>query len=116
MPAFRWAARLDLRQLGALGERIAASVLSSHGADIVARNVEVGRGEVDLIGRMDGQTIVFEVRSRRGGEAVDGFDHEKVRQVRSLARQLNPPIQRVDLVAVDFRHAAVEVHWMPEVI
>jgi putative endonuclease len=53
------------RALGRRGETLAAEHLRRHGCVVLARNVRVGRGEIDLIVR-DGDALAFvEVKTRR---------------------------------------------------
>ncbi|MHB8233496.1 MAG: YraN family protein [Solirubrobacteraceae bacterium] len=52
------------RALGRRGEKLAAEHLQRKGCVVLARNVRVGRGEIDLIVR-DGDTLAFvEVKTR----------------------------------------------------
>ena len=106
---------LDRRPLGAFGEEIAAQFLTDRGVDILARNLEVGRGELDLIGRLDGRPIVFEIRCRLDGDAQDGLDSDKIEQVVRLMRRLSPRVSRLDLVAVDIHPDRADVRWLPDV-
>jgi putative endonuclease len=53
------------RALGRRGEQLAAEHLQRRGCVVLARNVRVGRGEIDLIVR-DGEALAFvEVKTRR---------------------------------------------------
>lgn len=53
------------RALGRRGEQLAAEHLQRRGCIVLARNVRVGRGEIDLIVR-DGDALAFvEVKTRR---------------------------------------------------
>ncbi|RMG43227.1 MAG: YraN family protein [Acidobacteria bacterium] len=55
---------------GRRAERLAARFLAARGYHLLARNVRLGPGEIDIIAR-DGEEIVFvEVRSRRAGSAI----------------------------------------------
>ncbi len=96
---------------GGLAESVVAHLLRSHGVRILARNVEVDGGEVDIVGVDQGTSVAFEVRSRTRGDARDAFDESKARQVRRLADALG--LDRVDLVAVELRADRVDVRWMP---
>jgi putative endonuclease len=44
--------------LGREGEKQAAAVLEAAGMEIIAKNVRLGQGEVDIVA-IDGETIVF---------------------------------------------------------
>jgi putative endonuclease len=59
---------LDPQEIGALGERIAASWLRSRGKKVLYRNFRASRGgEVDVVAR-EGKVLLFvEVKTRRAG-------------------------------------------------
>ncbi len=82
---------------------------------MLARNLIVGRGEIDILAVIGGMRSVVEVRSvRQGQEPVDplgSFDERKSRQVRYLAGRLG--VGRVDLIAVSFSPGGVDLHWLP---
>lgn len=79
------------RQLGSLGEQMAAEHLSRRGLEIIARNFRTRYGELDIIAR-DARAIVFcEVKTRvatGSGPARDPLESvhpRKRRQVRRMA-------------------------------
>lgn len=90
---------------------------------MLARNVRVGRGEVDIVARIGDETAVVEVRSRwavgkKGSpDPVDAFDAGKAQQVKRLAVRLPSHLRttRVDLIAVRFGERGVEIRWVPRV-
>lgn len=100
-------------------ERLAEALLVRHGARVVARNLKVGGGELDLVVDLGGERVVVEVRSVTGearpnsADPTMSFDDAKARQVRRLAGLLDPPAARVDLVAVRFHRRGVDLHWVP---
>ena len=98
--------------MGQAGERIAARFLIDHGLQVVAHNVELGRGELDLLA-VDGEArVVVEVRAVTGdGDPIDAVDPAKRRRVRGLAREVGAT--RVDFVGVRFSPEDVMVHWVP---
>ena len=105
---------LSRRDLGALGERLAAVFLNDRGADILDRNVSVGRGELDLIVSLGGTRVAVEVKTATGDfDPVFHFDEPKQEQVRSLAAQLG--IHRVDFVGILVGPTAAQVRWLPAV-
>lgn len=101
-------------EIGAAAERIAVEFLCRRGVRIMARNVRLGTGEVDVIGRSLGRDVVFEVRSLTSGEPVTAFDRAKELQLRRLSAELG--IGRVDLVAVRLARPHVTVIWLPFVL
>ena len=55
---------------GREGEALAARHLQQHGLSILARNVRIGGGELDLVCQA-GETVIFvEVRLRQSGSLV----------------------------------------------
>jgi putative endonuclease len=100
--------------LGALGEEIAARFLQDRGATIVARNVRIGRGELDLIVAFGDELAAVEVKTgSAGSEPIYHFDVDKQRQVRALAATRR--IGRVDYVGVVRSADGVAVRWLPRV-
>ena len=82
---------------------------------MLARNVRVQRGEIDLLVRVDGDLVAVEVKARVG-TAVDpiaNFTPAKAARVRPAARLLDPPVHRVDLVTVSFTKGGADVRWVP---
>lgn len=102
----------DIRQeVGVAGERLAAAFLARHGLEVVARNVSIDDGEVDILALEAGQRVVVEVRSITGsGEPLDAYGQEKAAQVGRLARLLGA--DRVDLVALRLGEEAAEIRWV----
>jgi putative endonuclease len=99
----------EKRHLGDFGERVASHKLESLGMRIVARNVRIGRAEIDLVAE-DGDDLVFvEVRTRRGsaGMAAESITPAKLRTMWACvfgyceANGIATERARVDLVAVD---------------
>jgi len=106
----RWPWRRTPKPLGAQGEDAAAKFLQREGYRVLARNVRLGRGEIDIVAR-DGDTIVFvEVKSLRTAGDVfrpeDHVDHIKQRRLiaaakRYMARNPDPTAYyRFDVVSV----------------
>ncbi|MDH4309313.1 MAG: YraN family protein [Acidimicrobiia bacterium] len=100
--------------VGAVGEEVAAGFLRRRGARIVARNVVVPEGELDLLAVIDGVRVAVEVRSRRGEDPLEAFDDRKLDRVRRSAARVNPPCRRVDLITVAFGEEGVEIRWLPD--
>lgn len=79
---------MNNQAVGRTGEDAAAQFLSKQGCDVVARNVRLRQGEIDLIVR-DGPTLVFvEVKARRSigrGRPAEAVGPEKQRRLARLA-------------------------------
>ncbi len=64
--------QISARELGRVGEDVAASFLESEGYEILDRNWRCRRGEIDLVARdPDGTTALVEVKTRRAGHLSD---------------------------------------------
>ena len=95
-----------------VGEWIAARFLTEHGLDVIARNVEVDEGELDLVARDRRARVVIEVRTvTTGGDPIDAVGESKRHRVRTLAGKVGA--SRVDFVGVGLGRDAVVVHWVP---
>ncbi len=71
----------DVRiKLGRWGESLAADYLTAQGVSIIARNVRTSYGELDLVGCVDGMTIVFEVKTRRTAEF--GYPEDAISRIK----------------------------------
>ncbi len=111
----------DRRRTGRVAENLAARFLEGRGHRVLGRNVAVGRGEIDILARIDGERTVVEVRSRWAGgrgrpvDPLHAFDQDKVQQVRRLAASPSVRAGRVDLIAVRFDDRGVELLWLPRV-
>jgi Holliday junction resolvase-like predicted endonuclease len=84
---------------------------------IVARNVVVGHGEIDLVVRFDRSVAAVEVKtiipSVPSDDPLDHFTASKARQVSTLAGALEPGVYRVDVVGVTVRPQGVDIRWLP---
>ena len=105
--------------VGRRGEEIAARFLTERGARIVGRNVRVGRDEIDLLLDIDGRRVVVEVKSAidngSSPRPEENFDENKATRIRRAARNLDTPVQRIDLVTVVIGVDGVAVRWLPGV-
>jgi Holliday junction resolvase-like predicted endonuclease len=81
----------------------------------VGRNVRAGRGEIDLLVRLDATLVAVEVKTRAGGDPRRAYTPEKARHVVEAAGRLQPSPRRVDLVAVAVGPAGVDIRWIPGV-
>lgn len=102
---------MDRARVGTIGEEVAAHFLARHGLSVVARNVELPGGEIDILA-LDGPVRVsVEVRTVTGSQdPLQAFGFEKASRVRSLANRIGA--QRVDLVAIRLKPEAAEARWV----
>lgn len=100
---------VDRKKLGASGEELAAQFLMRQGYRILARNLKLRYGEVDVLA-LDGLTLVIvEVKtkaSRQYGLPAEMVTPTKQRKLRLLAQivasQYNMVNYRIDVVAIDW--------------
>ena len=74
--------------LGRRGEDMVAALLEERGFEILARNVRVGRLELDIVATQGPLVVICEVRTRTTaffGTPVESIDPAKVRRVRVAA-------------------------------
>lgn len=108
------APREDQRSVWKRGERVAARAMRRAGCRVVARNLLLGPGEIDLLcfDRRAGEFVVVEVKARidhgdgrRPEDAITAAKKKKLVQlVRALQREerVRGRAIRVDMVAVVF--------------
>ena len=94
---------------GQIGEEAAAKHLEEKGCQLLVRNYESKRGEVDLIIRDEGCLVFVEVKTRTGerwGRPASAIDKKKRRNLSMAALDYlraigNPPVKiRFDVVEV----------------
>lgn len=107
------------KQLGAIGEQLAAAYLERLGYRVVARNWRCAGGELDLVADDDGTLVFVEVRTRRGapGAAVESVGPAKQARLAGLAyaylEELGTSAEspwRIDVIAVEFDAAGRVAH------
>jgi putative endonuclease len=98
------------REVGALGEKLAADLLRGRGYEIVEANFRCRQGEIDLIARHEGCLVFVEVRTKRGSgfgspeESITAAKRDKLialadAYIQSLSSV--PESWRIDVVAVE---------------
>lgn len=114
------------RETGRVFEARAASFLESRGLQIVARNVELGGAELDLIARgdEDGDPLVVfvEVRGRASDQRGDPLETVDARKQRQIIRGATAWLVReglwekvavrFDVVGVVGNDEAPEIQWI----
>ncbi len=102
--------------IGRRGEREAEKVLKKKGYQILARNWRSGRDEIDLI-CLQGKAVIFvEVRTRKTGALVSGYDSINQRKRAALQRvcrsyfsimKPKPLTLRFDVVEVEHEEGVI---------
>ena len=101
--------------IGRFGEDIAARFLQRRGATVLARNVRVGRDEIDLVVALEGSLIAVEVKTRICVDPSIQLTTDKERRLRDAAGRLRPRPHRIDLVTVEIRPSGALVRWLRDV-
>lgn len=105
---------MDAREIGALGEKIAAEHLANLGYAIRERNFRSREGEIDIIAEKDDFLVFIEVRTRTShsfGTPEESVTAKKKERLIALAqaymedRNDLPPSWRIDVVAVELTRA-----------
>lgn len=112
------------QRLGRLGEDLACAELERRGYFILARGHRSRFGEIDIVARDRGGTLVFiEVKTREGaayGDAAEAVTADKRRRITAMAEDYlarhGRPDQacRFDVVAVDASQAPPKVTVYPD--
>ena len=109
--------------LGKLGEEKVAKYLKSKGYIILKRNWRDRFGEVDIIAETPENIVFVEVKTRKEGAMLSGFeavDEKKMRLIRNEAvmftKRLNTDSQpRIDVAEVTYRGSEDgKYEWKPK--
>jgi len=98
------------KDLGARGEKLAASLLRQKGYKILERNFRCRLGEIDIVAQ-DGDTLVFvEVKTRwseKFGPPEEAVTARKLRSIEKTGQYFRllhpglPEAERIDVVAIE---------------
>jgi putative endonuclease len=101
---------MDSREIGALGEKIAAEYLTGLGYVIRERNFRSREGEIDIIAEKDDFLVFIEVRTRRSlsfGTPEESVTAQKKERLIALTqaymqdREDLPSSWRIDVMALE---------------
>lgn len=98
-------------EMGRLGERIAAAWLRANGCKILYQNFRApGGGEVDIVAR-DGKLLLFaEVKTRRAGAKIRGYDSVGKDKQRLIERGANEWLKLLGTRDLPWRFDVIEVY------
>jgi len=80
---------------------------------VLARNLCLWPGEIDLLVTMGGSLVAVEVKTRVGADPVEEFTDLKADRVRRSGDRMAQRPQRYDLVTVRLTPGGAEVRWLP---
>ncbi len=101
---------MNRKEIGALGERIAADYLEQQGYWVRERNFRSQEGEIDIIAEKDDFLVFVEVRTKRSssfGTPAESVTRSKIERLINLSQSYIqshhdlPPWWRIDVVAVE---------------
>lgn len=101
---------MEPKEIGRLGEKVAAEYLSKVGYRLRERNFRTREGEIDIIAEKDDFLVFVEVRARRSracGTPEESITERKKERLMAVAeaymdgRDGLPPSWRIDVVAVE---------------
>ena len=101
------------RDVGILGEKIAADFLGRNGYHILETNYRCPKGEIDIIARYEDTLVFIEVRTKRSqefGSPEESITPAKAERIKAVAthygqnRDNLPPSWRIDVIAIVLNH------------
>lgn len=111
------------KAIGNLGEDLAAGYLLENHFQILARNLRLPMGEIDILARDKKVLVIVEVKTKTGdqfGHPADMVGRQKSKKLCQLARFLlakHPNQQiRIDVAAVDLRDNPSTIDYLADVI
>ena len=104
---------MDNRQLGNLGEDMAAGYLEKQGCRVLRRNYRCREGEIDIIAEKGGVLSLVEVKTRRSdsfGRPAEAVDLRKREHIKKAAMNFLSeceeyyPYIRMDVIEIVINH------------
>ncbi len=111
---------LSPKELGREGEKEAIRFLKNQGLKILAKNVRLGRFEIDLIARDSEELVFIEVKTCRNDDwsyPEDRVDYKKKKNLKKAGiqyiRRYSPDTKyyRFDIIAITWE-PEVSIHWI----
>jgi len=102
--------RISAARLGRLGEWRARWLYRLRGYRVVARNVRVAGGEIDLVLRRGRTLVIAEVKTRQSRAAGDGWEAVGRRKQQQLVR-LGEMLLARERPDVQLRYDVVSLYW-----
>jgi putative endonuclease len=103
--------KMTAQELGRRGERRAAWFYRLRGFRIVARNLRLQSGELDLVARRGRLLVIAEVKTRRSLAAGEGFEAvDREKQLR-LIRLADAYLAREQPRGITMRYDVLSLFW-----
>lgn len=114
------------KETGNFGEQIAIDFLLKQNVKIIDRNIRTNYGEIDILGKKDGISIFFEVKTRRThdfGNPEDAVNYKKQEHMKNSALefiQSNQDMEmdwRIDVIAIYIDNKdKIKIRWFQNAI
>ncbi len=103
--------RVAVGKLGAKGERRARWYYRLRGYSIVATNVRIAGGEIDLIVQRGGTLAFVEVKTRQSLRAGEGFEAVDQRKRAQLVKLAEAFVARMRKPPRQIRYDVLSLYW-----
>lgn len=103
--------RIAVSKLGRMGERRAAWFYRLRGYRVVARNLRLRSGEIDLVLHRGRTVVIAEVKTRQSLTAGEGHVAVNQRKRERLVRLADQYIARLRSGHVELRYDVVSLYW-----
>lgn len=99
------------KEIGQLGEKIAAKILLQKGYKIIERNFSTRYGEIDIVASEKGVLVFVEVKTRTSskfGRPEEAVGKEKLRRIKRaleyycLVKKVKTKKIRIDVLAIEY--------------
>ena len=106
-----WKREIATARLGRAGERRARWFYRLRGYRILARNVRLPAGEIDLIARRGRTLVIVEVKTRQSLAAGEGYDAVDERKRMRLVRLADQYLTMTKTRDVELRYDVLSLYW-----
>jgi len=101
---------LSLKEIGDFGEKVAAAWLRTQGCKVLYRNFRAPHGgEVDIVARHGSLLLFVEVKTRRAGAKIRGFDAVNAGKQALIERGANEWLRLLGTREIPWRFDVIEV-------
>src|SRR5512138_148850 len=106
-----WRRAITVDRLGRAGERRAVWFYRLRGYRIVARNVRLPAGEIDVVARRGRTLVIVEVKTRQSLAAGEGHDAVDERKRMRLVRLADQYLMMTKTRDVQLRYDVLSLYW-----
>lgn len=103
--------RIDSARLGRAGERRAAWFYRLRGYRIVAQNLRLATGEIDLVVSRGGLIVIAEVKTRQSLSAGEGHEAVNAEKRARLVKLADEYVIRSNARGIQLRYDVLSLFW-----